>query len=349
MKVVVTGATGNVGTGVIRALAAEPAVDEIVALARRVPLTELPGARFVFADVTTADLVPIFAGADAVVHLAWLIQPGRNESVTAHVNLGGSHRVFEAVVAAKVPALVYASSVGAYSEGPKDRAVDESWPTGGTPTSFYARHKATLERELDQLEAEQPQLRIVRLRPGLIFQRSAATEIRRLFAGPLLPRTLLRSRLVPIVPDVARLRFQAVHADDVGDAYRRAILSDARGAFNIAAEPSIGTGELAEMLHARAVRVAPAVLRGAAAATFALRLQPVEPGWLDMALAVPLMSTARARAELGWSATRSATEVLTEVMDGMREGADAPTPPLTAGTSGPLRLREFLTGLGGRQ
>src|ERR1700742_4230823 len=136
MRVVVTGAPGNVGTAVLRALNAEPGVDQLVAVARRPPIRSLSGAEFVGADVSTDSLEPIFAGADVVVHLAWLIQPGRDESVTRAVNVDGSRRVFEAVVATGVPSLVYASSVGAYSPGPKDRFVDESWPTGGIASSF---------------------------------------------------------------------------------------------------------------------------------------------------------------------------------------------------------------------
>lgn len=349
MRVVVTGATGNVGTSVVRALVADPAVAEVVGLARRSSRHGLTGAELVVADITETDLRPVFRGADAVVHLAWLIQPGRDESVTARVNLDGSRRVFEATVAAGVPSLVYASSVGAYSPGPKDRLVDESWPTAGIPTSFYSRHKAAVERQLDRLAAEQPRLRIVRLRPGLIFQRSAATEIRRLFVGPLLPRTLLHASLAPISPDVPGLRFQAVHADDVGDAYRRAVVSDAVGAFNVAAEPVIGSAELASMLNARPVRVPAAVLRGVAAATFVLRLQPAEPGWVDMALRVPLMSTERARSQLGWAPQRSSIEAIGELVAGMREGADDDTPPLARSTSGPARIRELLSGLGQRQ
>lgn len=349
MRIVVTGATGNVGTSVIRALSVEPAVDEIVAVARRRPAREYGRARFVSADVTTDDLEPIFRGADAVIHLAWLIQPGRDESVTRAVNVTGSERVGAAVVAANVPALVYASSVGAYSPGPKDRLVDESWPTDGISTSFYSRHKAEVERALDRLHREQPRLRIVRLRPGLIFQRSAATEIRRLFAGPLLPGALLRSAWVPWSPDVNGLRFQAVHSDDVADAYRLAALTDCAGAFNIAAEPVIGASELATMLDARPVRVAPGLVRAAAAATYALRLQPAEPGWVDMALSVPLMNTERARRELGWTPRHSATAAISELVAGMRDGADDATPPLARSTSGPARVREFLTGLGARQ
>src|SRR5206468_3400652 len=92
-------------------------------------------------------------------------------------NVDGSRRVFAAAVAAKVPAIVYVSSVGTYSAGPKDTPVDESWRTDGIPTSTYARHKTAVERELDRVEQANPQLRVVRLRPGLIFQRDAASEI----------------------------------------------------------------------------------------------------------------------------------------------------------------------------
>jgi UDP-glucose 4-epimerase len=349
MRVVVTGATGNVGTAVLRALNADPDVDQVVAIARRPPMRSLSPAEFVRADVSADRLEPIFAGADAVVHLAWLIQPGRDESITRAVNVDGSRRVFEAVVAVGVPSLVYASSVGAYSPGPKDRLVDESWPTDGITSSFYSRHKAAVERDLDRLAAEQPQLRVVRLRPGLIFQRSAATGIRRLFIGPLLPGALLRSSLAPISPDVPSLRFQAVHADDVADAYRRAVLSDVDGPFNVAADPVIGAAELARLLHARPTRISPRIVRGAAAATFALRLQPAEPGWVDMALGVPLMSVARARAGLGWSPRHSSVQAIEELVAGLREGAQDQTAPLARATSGPARVRELLTGIGQRQ
>jgi UDP-glucose 4-epimerase len=91
------------------------------------------------------------------------------------------------------------------------------------------------------------------------------------------------------------------------------VVSKASGPFNIAAEPVIGFAELARLLNARPVRVPAALLRGAAAASFALRLQPAEPGWVDMALGVPLMSTERARLELGWSPRRSATEAISGV------------------------------------
>jgi nucleoside-diphosphate-sugar epimerase len=350
MRVVVIGATGNVGTSVVEALAGDQNAQEIVAVARRALHHSYPRTTFVAADVTRSDLVPILRGADAIVHLAWLIQPGRDEATTYSVNVTGSERVFAAAAHAKVPALVYASSVGAYSPGPKDRLVDESWPTDGIRTSFYSRHKAATERLLDRLEREHPELRVVRLRPGLIFKREAATEIRRLFAGPLLPGSLVRPELIPIVPDLPRLRFQAVHSLDVGEAYRLAVVNgEARGAFNIAADPVIDPQVLGKMFGARRLKLPVRPVRAAAAATYALRLQPTEPGWLDMGLGVPLMDCSRAERELGWRPQRTGVQALEDLLAGFRTGADFDTPPLAGATTGPARVRELLTGIGARQ
>jgi nucleoside-diphosphate-sugar epimerase len=349
MRIVVTGATGNVGTSLVDALGADGRVTEIVGVARRRPRLERPRTRWVQADVAQAPLVELFRGADTVIHLAWLIQPSRDEAVTYRTNVEGSRRVFAAAADAGVGALVYASSVGAYSAGPQDRAVDESWPTDGTPSSFYGRHKAAAERALDAVEAAHPQLRVVRLRPALTFKREAASGIRRLFAGPFLPSPLVRPSLLPVLPFPAGLRAQAVHAADVADAYRRATLDGtARGAYNVAAEPVLDATTVGRALGARPVEVPVQVVRAAAALTWRLRLQPSEPGWLDMGMAVPVMDSSRIRRELGWEPERSADAALLELLEGIRERAGAPTPPLDPRAGGPLRLRELLTGVGAR-
>jgi nucleoside-diphosphate-sugar epimerase len=345
VKVVVTGATGNVGTSTLQALSSDAAVESIVGIARRLPATTPDKVQWRQADVCTEDLASIFRGADAVVHLAWLIQPSRDETVTRATNIGGSERVFRAAADARVPALVYASSVGAYSPGPKDRRVGESWPTAGVQSSFYSRQKAAVERLLNDFEAAHQSVRVVRLRPGLIFK-GAGSGIRRLFMGPLAPTRLLRTDLLPLVPDVPGLRFQAVHSLDVGEAYRLAVTSAVRGAFNIAADPVLDPQELGRLLHARTVRVPAGLVRGAAKLTWQLHLQPSPPGWVDMALQVPLMDTTRAREELGWTPRHSSGEALLELLQGIRESAGEPTPPLAPKAGGPLRLREFLTGVG---
>src|SRR3954453_5850949 len=104
MRVVITGASGNVGTSLVRALAADERVDEIVGVARRRPSWEAPKTSWVQADLGAHPLEPVFEGADAVVHLAWLIQPSRDLRELARVNVEGTRRVFAATAAARVPA-----------------------------------------------------------------------------------------------------------------------------------------------------------------------------------------------------------------------------------------------------
>jgi nucleoside-diphosphate-sugar epimerase len=330
MRVVVTGATGNVGTSLLRVLSSEPAVTSVVGVARRRPDVHWPKVDWVAADVSRDDLEVPFAGADVVVHLAWAIQPSHRLDVVEATNVAGTQRVLDATAAVGAGAFVFASSVGAYSPGPKDRRVDESWPTEGVPTSFYSRHKAATERMLDRFETDHPRTRVVRLRPGLIFKREAASGIRRLFLGRLVPPQLLRPALIPVVPRTDRLALQAVHTDDVAEAYRLVIVGDARGAFNIAADPVLDSEELGRILGARPVPVpvpAPA-LRLVADLSWRAHVQPTPAGWLDLALKTPILDTTRARKELGWAPTYTSGQALTELLQGFTDRASGPTPPL---------------------
>ena len=348
MRVVVLGATGNVGTSVVQSLAAEPEVTSVLGLARRLPDWQVPKTQWVAADMASDDLVAQLRGADVVVHLAWLIQPTHDPHLTWRVNVLGSIRVLRAVAEARVPALVYASSVGAYSPGRKDRPVDESWPTHGQPTAAYTREKAYLERLLDTFEREHPDRRVVRLRPGFIFKREAGSQQRRLGIGPLLPHRLVRPDLIPVLPDLPGLRFQALHSLDVGEAYRLAAIRPVRGAFNLAAEPVLDMSRLARLLDARTIRVPTRGVRAALAAAWHLHLVPASPQLLDAVLQLPIMDIGRARDELGWVPRHSSLDAIAEFLDGLREGAGMDTPPLSPRTAGPLRIGEFRTGVGQR-
>ncbi|MFC4011906.1 NAD-dependent epimerase/dehydratase family protein [Nonomuraea purpurea] len=347
MRVVVVGATGNVGTSVVRALAADDGVTSIVGVARRLPGWRIDRTDWRQADVASADLTRIFDGADVVVHLAWLFQPTRDPATTWRANVLGSMRVFRAVAEAGVPALVHASSVGAYSPGPKDRPVDESWPTHGWPGSVYAREKAYVERVLDVFEHDHPMIRVVRMRPAFIFQRAAATEQRRLFGGPLVPRRLIKAGRIPFVPDIPGLRLQVLHAQDAAEAYRLAITKPARGAFNLAAEPVLDPHDLARLLDARTVPVSRGLARAAMSAGWHLHLLPASSGMLEPALRVPVMKVERARQVLGWTARRSSWEALGELFDGLREGAGMDTPPPAPDRGVVGRIRELALGVGG--
>jgi nucleoside-diphosphate-sugar epimerase len=333
MRVVIVGATGNAGTALLRRLEKDPGT-QLAGVCRRLPepVGVYRDVRWHSVDVAedgaAGKLAEIFRGADAVVNLAWQIQPSHDQRRLFRTNVLGSREVARAAVRAGVGALVQASSVGVYSPGPKDAYVTEDYPRNGVRPSSYSRHKALVERMLDEVEADRPGLRVVRLRPGLIFQRAAGTEIARYFAGPLLPAPLLRYRRIPVVPGHPRLRLQAVHADDVADAYEKVLTTDVRGAFNVAAGPVLDPVLAARVFHGVRVPVPGPALAGAAAVSWWLRLQPVDAGWVRLALKAPLMWCARARDELGWEPRRDAVAALRELIDGMAHRADAPGPPL---------------------
>ncbi|MBT2414097.1 SDR family oxidoreductase [Streptomyces sp. ISL-12] len=337
-RIVVTGATGNVGTSVVRLLSEDPETGSVLGLARRIPDWSPAKTEWATVDLAAerADLTGLFSGADAVVHLAWAFQPTHDPATTWRTNVLGSIRVFEAVAAAGVPALVHASSVGAYSPGPKDRAVDESWPTHGWPDAAYCREKAYLERTLDIFERDHPGIRVVRMRPAFLFKRQSASEQRRIFGGKYLPGPLARPDLLPFLPDIPGLRMQALHSDDAADAYRLAVRSaDARGPFNLAADPPVDAELLGELVGTpRRVRLPRSAARSAIAAAWGLRLLPASPHLFDAVLRLPLLDCGRARAELGWRPEHTATEVLAEFLQGFREGAGGPTEPLRGRKAG---------------
>lgn len=350
MRTAITGASGNLGSAVLRRLShshldvgapgAQPEAPELLGISRRAPSPspQLPDqVPWLPLDLTDADaetrLTTAFTGLDAVVHLAWQLQPAHDPERLDAVNVEGTRRVVRAAIAAGVPHLVVASSVGAYSPGPKDRPVDESWPTDGVERSQYSRQKAANERILDEAEAAHPDLVITRLRPALVFQAAAGAEIKGLFLGRFFPSALAGRVHLPVIPLPSAFRFQAVHADDVAEAVAVALVHRPHGGLNVAAEPMLTPDDLARALGAgRAVPAPLAVVRALASATWHARLQPTEPGWIDLAASVPWMSTEKLTG-LGWRPAYSSTEALAEIVSGIQQQHREPAYPPLRGES----------------
>ena len=341
MRIAITGASGNVGSALLRRLAQRGGHD-VVGVVRRRPQEVEPfaGVEWHQVDLTRAAdepaLAAAFTGCDAVVHLAWGFQPTHREDYLAELGVGGTRRVIDATVAAGVPHLVHMSSVGAYSPKQDDTPVDESWPTGGVTTSMYSRHKSAAERLLDDLESAGSGPTVTRLRPGIVGQGSAGSALLRYGLPGLVPRSLLSH--VPVLPLDRRLAIPMVHADDLAEATVLALESGTPGAFNVAAEPAVTAEDIALVLGARLVHVPAAAVRAAVSASWHARVQPLDAGWIDLAYAVPLMDTSRVQSELGWSAATSANRVLAETVQGMQDGS--------ADTTAVLRPRTVAGALG---
>ncbi|TFV56125.1 NAD-dependent epimerase/dehydratase family protein [Mycobacterium sp. PS03-16] len=327
-RIVVTGASGNVGTGVLRALAAQLPDAEVVGVCRRPPTHGEVYARVrwhavdLSSPAAATELAPALAGADVVVHLALAIQPVADEDYLYRANVLGTQALLDAMVAAGVGHLVYASSLGIYAPGPAPGPVKEDWPDTGQATSTYSRHKVQVERMLDRFVADRPDVVVGRFRPTVVVQRQAAWMIKALYLGPLVPRAALRAlrrRLVPVVPLPQGLALQFVHADDVGDAVVKLITRRVAGSFNIAADV-LDAQALAALVGGRPVGVSRRAFRSAVSALYRMRLLALTPGWYDVATATPVMDTTKARRDLGWIPARSSTESARELIEGLAEG-----------------------------
>lgn len=333
MRIVITGASGNLGTALLRRLRGGGEQHDIVGICRRLPTGGEPYDGVQWTSIDLADpaaeqaLRPVLVGADAVVHLAWGFQPSRDADYLERVGVGGTRAVLRAADAAGARHLVHISSLGAYSPGPHHRRVDESWPTDGIASLPYSRQKVAAERMLDDYERANPSgMPIARIRPALVLQREAGSALLRYFLPFYVPASVLRR--IPVLPVDRRLITQVVHTGDVADAIARVIEQRATGAFNLAGEPPVTRDDIAAVLGARPVHLPLTLLRSAVDLTWRARLQPVDPGWVDLAFSVPLMDTTRATSELGWSPAVEARAAVAEVIEGMADTAATASPAL---------------------
>jgi nucleoside-diphosphate-sugar epimerase len=348
MRIVITGASGNVGTALLRAL---PAEHDVVGVVRRPPSAQGVYERVDWRalDLTdpdaTATLRTVFDGADVVVHLAWGFQPTRDIEYLNRLGVGGTSAVLQAADASGVGQLIHMSSVGTYAAGRYGERVDESWPTTGISTSPYSRDKSAAESILDEYEERRGSaaIQIARMRPGFILQRAAASGLMRYGLPGYVPMQLVP--WLPLLPLDRKLCIPLIHADDVAAAFVLAAEQRATGPFNLAGEPPMGRDDVAAVLGARPVHVPSGVLGALVDLTWRARVQHIDRGWLDLAFSVPLLDCSRARTELGWAPKWTAPEALADLLEGVARQDHTNSPPLRRRSLVDLLRRDFTDGL----
>ena len=322
LTVAVTGPTGTFGFGLMPLLQADDRIDRIVGIARR-PFDPLEHGwdkmEYRRGDVRDqAVLAEAFAGADVVVHLAFLIIGG-NKATTRAINIEGTLNVFRAAAEAGVGRFVYASSVAAYgfhSDNPV--GMTEDWPTRPAQRLFYAQEKAELESLLQDEAARHPELALFLLRPPVVLgpHTVGAKELPGPF-GPLSRRLNGRIPRTPIplpvlVPD---LPLQFIHEDDVGRALLQCVVAAGPpGAYNIAGDGVLSAVDVARELGLRPVRLPAAPAQLAARAVAKVPFLPSVASWVEAISRPAIMDTTRAKTELGWEPAYNGLEALRDTL-----------------------------------
>jgi nucleoside-diphosphate-sugar epimerase len=319
LTVAVTGPTGTFGFGLMPLLQADDRVGRVVGIARR---SFDPGEHgwskmeYRRGDVRDPDaLAEAFAGADVVVHLAFLILGGARDTTRA-INVEGTLNAFRAAAAVGARRFVYASSIAAYGFH-RDNPVGmtEDWPTRPADRLFYAREKAELEGLLAAEAQRHPGTALYLLRPPIVLGPQAIGAKAQLPA-PLawLGHTVLggRGRLpVPLPLLVPDLPVQLIHQDDVGQALLQCVVAAGPpGAYNIAADDVLSALDIAREAGVVPLRVPAGPTYAVARMLARLPLLPSVAEWVEAASHPAVMDTTRARTELGWTPRHTAREAL---------------------------------------
>jgi UDP-glucose 4-epimerase len=327
--VAVTGPTGDIGRALLGALDRSPEVEAVRGMARR-PFD--PAERgwkkveYTRGDVLDRDSVDeLVAGADVVVHLAFIIFGSHSE--TREVNLRGSRNVFEAAVEAGAKRLVYTSSVAAYGFEPgRTHELTEDVEPEGTHSFYYSAQKAELEDAFHSALAGSDTDGYL-FRPCIVAGEDAPTlieELTRNFAlGERIPpvRALIRAvpGLEPALPDPG-VPFQLVHHDDVAEAVQAAVLGQGEpGIYNLAADGEITMGDVAREMGWHRLPVPGIAVAGAAEVISRVPLMPSALEWVHAVRVPSIMSTDRAKQQLGWQPRHDAHQTLWATVAGAGE------------------------------
>ena len=327
LTVAVTGPTGTFGHGLIPLLQADERVERIVGIARgSFAPAEYGWAKMEYrrGDVRDRDaLEQAFAGADVVVHLAFMITGTAGRAATRAINVDGTRNAFDAAVATGARRFVYASSVAAYGfHADNPIGMTEEWPVRPAAHLFYGREKAEIELLLAERARRHPGTALYLLRPPVVLGPNsvgaktllpgALEPIARGLAGVAAAAARGPLRLPALVPN---LPLQLIHERDVGEAFALCIAgAGPPGAYNIAGDGVLSAVDVARELGFLAVAAPAAPLQALARAIAALPFAPPAAEWAEALSHPAIMDTAKARRELGWSPRFSGLQALRDTL-----------------------------------
>src|SRR3954463_10074184 len=327
LTVAVTGPTGTFGSGLVPLLQADDRIGRGIGIARR-PFdpaergwTKMEYRR---GDVRDAGAMrEAFAGADVVVHLAFMITGNASRPTTRAINVDGTLNVFRAAAAVGARRFVYASSVAAYgwhSDNPDP--IPEDWPTRPAARLFYAQEKAELEELLQSEAAGTPALNLYLLRPPVVLGPNAVGA-KDVLPGPLAAvgkgiGAVLTRLPVPIPALVPQLQLQFIHEADVGQAFQLCLHgAGPPGAYNITGDGVLSGPEIARELGLAALPVPGGVVQRAARAVSRVptpSFVPPATEWVEAISHPAIMDASKAKRELGWKPRYTSLQALRDTI-----------------------------------
>jgi UDP-glucose 4-epimerase len=340
VRYLITGGSGYIGSRLVERLAG---AEDILICDVRPPRVFRPRVEYRELDVRDPDAVRAAVASwrpDAVVHLAFVLNPIHDEALTYSVDVEGTHNVLEACSAADVGQVLVTSSATAYGAFPDNPVpLTEEDPVRGVAEFEYARDKTESDRLCQLWALRHPDRVMTIVRPCIVFGPSVDNYLLRLWT-----RQPFQADFG--LPDPG---IQFVHEDDVVEALELLLRGRHGGAFNVAGDGVMGVAECAALIGLPRRRVPVRAMRRLASLMWRLRLSEAPPGSLAFAMYPWIVSNEKLKRVTGWAPRHSSRETFEITMraHGKLPGdgavAAVPTPAAAArigrGGAGKIALR----------
>jgi UDP-glucose 4-epimerase len=295
MRYVITGGAGYIGSRLVDFLSRRSDTEKIVVCDIASPRGYVPKTEFERVDVRDRDAVRATlerAKPDALVHLAFILNPSHDETLMYDIDVNGTHNVLEAAAAAGTQQVLVTSSGVAYGAFPDNPVpLTEEDPVRGVAAFSYARDKTESDRICQLWAAKYPERTMTIVRPCIVFGPNVNNYLVRLWTKQ------------PFAADPGTLDndIQFVHEDDVVEALTELLVGGHGGAFNVAGDGLMTSRECAEMIGSPIRRMPVRAYRRLARTLWNIRLSEAPPGSVDFALYPWIVSNEKLKRETGWS------------------------------------------------
>jgi UDP-glucose 4-epimerase len=308
MRYVITGGSGYIGTRLVDLLGGREDTELIVIADARPPATYKPRTRYERLDVRNRDAVRAVLERDrpdALIHLAFILNPSHDEHLMYDVDVNGTHNVLEAAGAAGVGQVLVTSSAVAYGAFPDNPVpLTEEDPVRGVPSFSYARDKTEADRICQLWAYTHPDRVMTIVRPCIVFGPNVDNYLVRLFTDQ------------PFTPDTGHLDYelQFVHEDDVVEAISGLLDGRHAGAYNVAGDGTMTVRECAALTESPTRKIPMRAYRALAKAMWAARKSEAPPGQIEFGVHPWIVSTDKLKAT-GWAPKHSTRETFELTME----------------------------------
>jgi nucleoside-diphosphate-sugar epimerase len=304
LVVAVTGAAGYIAGRLIEELCQDDRVERVLGFdVRPAPIA---AKKFVFdeIDVRNPALESRFKGVDVVVHLAFVMDPIKDETEMRDINVNGSQNVFKSAGRAGVSKIVYTSSAVVYGAHPdNDVPLTETSPLRANLDFSYPAHKLEVEYVVKEVAQEFPNVGWVVFRPAIVFGPNVDSAWAHMMEAPVLIG--VRGYDPPL---------QFVHEDDVGRALSWASTEEVAGYFNLAPDGWLEAEEVLAIVGRRRRDLPEPLAFALADRLWNLGMIEAPSGMLHYVMHPWVVSAAKLR-EAGFEVEKTNFETLTGVAD----------------------------------